>query len=166
MIQVTRRTARKGMDSPMKLRTADISAFAALGAGGWSLWPMTFTQDRTPASRARKMSRLQPARRPSLPIKILRRAGDCGVGIGSAGVSLASSLKEDSSCGGVGELIIIRHARQQRGRTGFVNSLGNFSRLQPKLHSSTALSTNSLSNSLCWNESQVEDGGCFCNSFI
>jgi hypothetical protein len=40
---------------------------------GWSLWPIRFAlKAKTAAMRRRKMSRLQPARRPSLPMNIQR----------------------------------------------------------------------------------------------
>src|SRR5271165_5415215 len=122
MIQVTSRTARKGTDSPMKLNVADISAFAALRTGGWSLWPMTFTQNRRAARRARKMNKLQPARRPSLPMKTLLRAGGCVGGMGSAGVNVASSFKG---------FLVGRDGRDSSSyvtpdRKRFVNSVGDF----------------------------------------
>lgn len=44
------------------------------------LWLMTRAQYRQAAIRAIKMSRLQPARRPSLPTKILRRVDGCALG--------------------------------------------------------------------------------------
>jgi hypothetical protein len=80
------------MASPINADVAVISevVFAVFGAGGWILWPMTVAQKSIVAKRAMKMSRLQPARRPSLPTKILRRADGCLGGIGSAGVSVAS----------------------------------------------------------------------------
>jgi hypothetical protein len=68
------------------------SIFAVFGAGGWNLWPMKLTQKPMAANRAMKISRLQPARRPSSPMKILRSL-DGGVGgIDSAGIGVASSL--------------------------------------------------------------------------
>src|SRR5208337_1539533 len=101
MIQVTRRTTRKEMESVENKRVADISetVFAAFGAAGWSLWPMALTQKIMTAQRAMKMSRLQPARRPSLPKKILWRVEGCAGGMGSVGVNPASQFKGPSSCG-------------------------------------------------------------------
>jgi hypothetical protein len=46
------------------------------------------------AKIAMKMSRLQPARRPSFPIKILWRVVGCAGGIGSTGVRVALLLRD------------------------------------------------------------------------
>src|SRR5208337_1074949 len=101
MIQVTKRTTRNEIESAENKRVADISetVFAVFGAAGWSLWPMAAAQKIMAAQRAMKMSRLQPARRPSLPMKILWRAEGCAGGMGSVGVNVASPFKGPSSCG-------------------------------------------------------------------
>src|SRR5580658_6533388 len=96
MIQVMKKTTRNGMDSERiaKRGVADVcgTAFAALGAGGYSLWPMTFTL------MAMEISRLQPARRPSLPMKIVRSI-EGGVG-GLDGDGDGTGVDDNDSAGG------------------------------------------------------------------
>src|SRR5208282_4533768 len=92
MIQVTRRVTNKPTDSEVNASRKEISeeAFGVFAAGGKSLWPMVLIQKATAAKRAMKMSRLQPARRRALPMKILRRADGGAVGAGSTGDGVAS----------------------------------------------------------------------------
>jgi hypothetical protein len=87
MIQVTRTVIRKGTSSAIYPKLGDISIGAAVfGAGGWSMCPMRFAQKAMSAKIAMKMSRLQPARKPSFPIKILWRVDGCA---GSVGINVA-----------------------------------------------------------------------------
>jgi hypothetical protein len=92
---VTNSVIRKGIDSAMNPRVGEISApgFAASAEGGRSLCPMRFAQKARAAKMAMKMSRLQPARSPSFPMKILRIVDGCVGGMGSVGVRFASRLK-------------------------------------------------------------------------
>src|SRR5580692_4985483 len=85
MIQVTRTVMRNGINSAMYPKLGDISV-GALATGGWSLWPMRFAQKAMAAKIAMKISRLQPARSPSLPMNILWRVDGCA---GSVGISVA-----------------------------------------------------------------------------
>src|SRR5580692_12192585 len=85
MIQVTRMVMRNGISSAMYPKLGDISV-GALAAGGWSLCPMRFAQKAMAAKIAMKISRLQPARSPSLPMNILLRVDGC---TGSVGFSVA-----------------------------------------------------------------------------
>src|SRR5277367_518289 len=92
IIQVTKRVMRKGTDSPTKPNSGDISfgGPAVLGGGGWRMRPIRFAQKAMAAKIARKISRLQPARRPSLPMKILWTAEGCVGGRGSVTANVAS----------------------------------------------------------------------------
>jgi hypothetical protein len=94
MIHVTMKVTTNPMDSETKMECgeADLSeaVVAVFAAGVKSLWPTTLTQMAMAANRARKMSKLQPARRPSLPIKILRRVDGGAGAIGSGSVTVSS----------------------------------------------------------------------------
>src|SRR5271154_2285474 len=84
MIQVVKNTTTKGRNSAS---TRKVGGNSAPGTGPWakagfSRWMMRFEAKIKAARMATKMSKLQPARRPSLPIKILRRV-DAGGGVGS-----------------------------------------------------------------------------------
>src|ERR1039458_8576990 len=91
MIQVTRRVTRTPRVPETKTACGVANASEAASAGGGkSLWPITLTQVATAMKRAMKMSKPQPARRPSLPMKILRRVDGGRAAAGSAAFSDAS----------------------------------------------------------------------------
>src|SRR5271168_2737010 len=89
MIQVTTSVRPKLKDSAMYQKAGGSSEPGVGGGAGCGLWPIILTQKAIDAKMAMKVSRLQPARRPSLPIKILRKA-DGGAGGTSVGISVAS----------------------------------------------------------------------------
>src|SRR5208337_332747 len=100
MIQVTRRTAIRGMDSRMNDALTDISDFGAFGACGLILWAMRLVAKRRAAKRPMKMSSPQPARSPSLPMKILWRGGGGTGALGSVGISVGSGFSAGSEFNG------------------------------------------------------------------
>src|SRR5271155_4744480 len=92
IIQVTRSVRPKLRDSAKYPKAGGSSEPGFGGGPGWSLWPIILTQKAIAAKIAMKMSRLHPARRPSLPMKILRKAEGC-VGGTSVGINAASRFK-------------------------------------------------------------------------
>src|SRR5271155_3313743 len=92
IIQVTRSVRPKLRDSAMYPKAGGSSEPGFGGGAGWSLWPIILTQKAIAAKMAMKMSRLQPARRPSLPMKILRKVEGCGGGT-SVAIGVASGFK-------------------------------------------------------------------------
>ena len=73
---------------------AESSETIAAFAGGW--WNLRTTKCAAmtiAASMAMKMSRPQPARMPSFPMKVLRRRDDCAFAFGSVGFSVGSVFK-------------------------------------------------------------------------
>ena len=73
------RIMRKGITSPNTKKSEEPRHLdCGLGRKTWkNLWLMRFAQKPRAAKRRMKMSMLQPARRPSLPMKILRRVDGC-----------------------------------------------------------------------------------------
>src|SRR5208282_3905792 len=86
MIQVATRMASKGMESRRTTMLMGCSPVGmALGAFGKNLRTMILAATKMIAVRKAMVRRLQPARRPSLPTKILSTAEGCGLEPGSAG---------------------------------------------------------------------------------